>query len=210
MFTGIVQGCCAVTGVERGDGITRLQIDLGELADGLALGASVALNGACVTATGLAGSVAAFDLVRETTTLTNLGTSAVGEQVNVERSFRVGDEVGGHILSGHIACTVPVCAVASGAGHRRVSVAVPKPWRRYLMQKGFIALNGASLTIADLDRAAGTATVSLIPETLARTGFGNLANGDLLNLEVDSRTQAVVDAVGEMLRDRELLRELLA
>ena len=210
MFTGIVQGCRTVTGVARGGGLTRLEVDLGELADGLALGASVAVNGTCVTAAHLAGAVATFELVRETTTLSNLGTLAVGDRVNVERSFRVGDEVGGHILSGHIAGMVSVCAVAEAEGHRRVTVAVPKPWLKYLMPKGFIALDGASLTIADLDRAAATATVSLIPETLKRTVLGRVAVGDRLNLEVDSRTQAIVDAVAEMLRDRALVRELLA
>ena len=210
MFTGIVQGRRRVTGVASDGGVTRLRVDLQDLADGLATGASVALNGACVTATGLAGSVASFDLVRETTALTNLGAVAAGEEVNVERSFRVGDEVGGHVLSGHIACAVPVCAVATQAGHRRVSVTVPRRWLKYLLPKGFIALDGASLTIADLDRAAATATVSLIPETLRRTGLGDVAAGDRLNLEVDSRTQAVVDTVAAMLRDGELTAELTA
>lgn len=210
MFTGIVQGCRPVAAMERGGGLTRLKVDLDDLADGLALGASVALNGTCVTATHLEGTVATFDLVSETTTLTNLGALAAGERVNVERSLRVGDEVGGHILSGHIACTVSVCTVAEAGGQRRVTVAVPAPWLKYIMPKGFIALDGASLTIADLDRSAASVTVSLIPETLKRTGLGRVAVGHRLNLEVDSRTQAIVDTVGTMLHDRALLRELLA
>lgn len=210
MFTGIVQGHCPVVDVAENGGVRTLTVALGALADGLETGASVALNGTCVTATTLSAGSARFDLVRETLTLTNLGVLRRGDRVNVERSFRVGDEVGGHILSGHVACAVPVSAVRKSEGHRLVSVTVGEPWLRYLMPKGFIALDGASLTIAELDRASGTATVSLIPETLARTGLGEVTVGDRLNLEVDSRTQAVVDTVREVLRDSAWVREALA
>ncbi len=210
MFTGIVQGHCPILDVAEDGGVRTLTVALGELADGLRTGASVALNGTCVTATAVSEGRARFDLVRETVTLTNLGALRRGDRVNVERSFRIGDEVGGHILSGHVARAVPVSAVRESEGHRLVSVAVGAPWSRYLMPKGFIALDGASLTIAELDRASGTATVSLIPETLARTGLGAVAVGDRLNLEVDSRTQAVVDTVQEVLRDRAWVREALA
>lgn len=210
MFTGIVQGHCPVVDVADNGGVRTLTVALGELAEGLETGASVALNGTCVTATAVSAGSARFDLVRETLTLTNLGALRPGDRVNVERSFRMGDEVGGHILSGHVACAVPVSAVRASQGHRLVSVAVGEPWNRYLMPKGFIALDGASLTIADLDRASGTATVSLIPETLARTGLGDVIVGDRLNLEVDSRTQAVVDTVREVLRDSAWVREALA
>ena len=210
MFTGIVQGHCQVVETADDGGVRRLTVALAELADGLETGASVALNGTCVTATAVSKGNARFDLVRETTSLTNLGTLRPGDRVNVERSFRIGDEVGGHILSGHVACAVPVAAVRESEGHRLVSVTVGAPWSRYLMPKGFIALDGASLTIAELDRESGTATVSLIPETLARTGLGTVAVGDRLNLEVDSRTQAVVDTVREVLRDSAWVREALA
>ena len=210
MFTGIVQGYCPVVEVTDAGGVRTLTVALGNLVDGLETGASVALNGTCVTATAVVDGTGCFDLVRETTTLTNLGTLNAGDRVNVERSFRVGDEVGGHILSGHVACAVPVSAVEESEGHRRVSVRVGEPWLRYLMPKGFIALDGASLTIATLDRVAGTATVSLIPETIARTGLGAVGPGDRLNLEVDSRTQAVVDTVREVLRDQTWVRDALA
>lgn len=204
-----MQGHCPVVGVADKGGVRTLTVALEEFADGLETGASVALNGTCVTATAVSQGNARFDLVRETLTLTNLGALRPGDRVNVERSFRIGDEVGGHILSGHVACAVPVSAVRESEGHRLVSVTVADPWSRYLMPKGFIALDGASLTIADLDRASGTATVSLIPETLARTGLGDVSVGDRLNLEVDGRTQAVVDTVREVLRDGAWVREAL-
>ena len=208
MYTGIVQGRCEITMAQREGALTTLSVDLGRLAEDLRTGASVALNGACATVVRVSGTVATFHLVEETTTLTNLGEVAAGDHVNIERSFKVGDEVGGHVLSGHIACTARVTSIETAEGLASMSVSVPKPWHDYLMKKGFIALDGASLTIAELNRDAGKATVKLIPETLVRAGFENRAVGDRLNLEVDFRTQAVVDTVRELLRDKALLREI--
>ena len=136
-----------------------------------------------------------FDLIKETVELSNLGDLAKGTAVNVERSLRVGDEVGGHILSGHIAGVTVVTEVTPDDGHRLVTMTVPTEWMAYLMLKGFVALNVASLTIAEVDRAAATIAVSLIPETLARTTFSRVEVGDRINLEVDSQTQAIVDTV---------------
>ena len=183
--------------------MATIRVDLADHARGLEPGASVAINGACLTVTAVRGRHACFDLIAETRTTTNLGRLRAGDAVNVERSFRVGDEVGGHFLSGHVATTCEVVRMDVDDGHCLVSATVPAPWMPYLMPKGFVALNGASLTIAELDRARETIRVSLIPETLARTTFGEVAVGDALNLEVDAHTQAVVDTV------RALLPELL-
>ena len=184
-------------------GVVALNVDLEKLAEGVELGASVAVNGCCLTAAAVRGRTVRFDLIRETIATTNLGDLDAGSRVNVERSLRFGDEVGGHILSGHVAATVPVVEDRSEPGYRRLTVQVPDFWMRYLGLKGFVALNGASLTIAELDRQASTISVSLIPETLARTTFGDVRTGDRLNLEVDAQTQAVVDTV------RSTLPELL-
>lgn len=208
MFTGIVQGRCEVVAARREGALTTLAIDLGQLAEHLEPGASVALNGVCATATHVCDTVATFDLVEETIALTNLGELSAGDQLNVERSFKVGDEIGGHVLSGHVGCTARVTCIETAEGLASMSVSVPGPWLKYLMQKGFIALDGASLTIAELDRESGRATVKLIPETLVRAGFEHRAVGDRLNLEADFRTQAIVDTVREMLRDKTLLREI--
>ena len=205
MYTGIVLGTCPVTALTHGSGTTALTVALGEYAEGLRPGASVAVNGTCLTAVQVADGQVRFDIIEETWRQTNLSDLGVGARVNVERSFRLGDEVGGHILSGHVAAATTVTAVVADEGHRLVTVAVPERWMPYLMAKGFVALNGASLTIQELDRAASTVTVSLIPETLARTTFGSVEPGDRLNLEVDAQTQAVVDTVRAMLP--ELLRE---
>lgn len=208
MFTGIVQGVCPVVSCETHAGIARVAVDLDDLARGLELGASIALNGACVTATEIDGSLVGFDLIKETIELSNLGGLVAGTTVNVERSFRFGDEVGGHILSGHVAGVAVVTHIKSDDGHRLVTMAVPREWMAYLMLKGFVALDGASLTIAEVDRSAGTIAVSLIPETLARTTFSRVEVGDRINLEVDSQTQAIVDTVRAVLQD-ESLRETI-
>jgi riboflavin synthase len=208
VFTGIVQGVCPVVSCETHAGISRVAVDLDDLARGLELGASIAINGACVTVTEIDGSLVGFDLIKETIELSNLGELAAGTTVNVERSFRVGDEVGGHILSGHVAGVAVVTQIKSDDGHRLVTMAVPREWMAYLMLKGFVALNGASLTIAEVDRSAATIKVSLIPETLARTTFGRLEEGDRINLEVDSRTQVIVDTVREILKDESLLEAI--
>ena len=208
MFTGIVQGVCNVVSSATGAGITRVAVDLGGLVAGLELGASIAVNGACVTTTEIDGSLVGFDLIKETVELSNLGELAPGTTVNVERSFRVGDEVGGHILSGHIAGVAVVSDIASDGGHRLVTVVVPREWMAYLLLKGFVALNGVSLTIAEVDRSAAAIVVSLIPETLARTTFNRLEVGDRINLEVDSQTQAIVDTVRAALQDESLLEAI--
>ena len=140
-----------------------------------------------------------FDVVQETLETTNLGDLVVGDRVNVERSFRVGDEIGGHVLSGHVAATVRVEHVDHRAHGKLISVAVPGEWLPYLMPKGFVGLNGTSLTIQTLNRASGTFEVSLIPETLNRTTFDEVAVGDRLNLEVDAQTVAIVDTVQRLL-----------
>ena len=204
MFTGIVQGVCPVVSCEIHAGIARVAVDLDDLARGLELGASIALNGACVTATEIDGSLVGFDLIKETIELSNLGELAAGTTVNIERSFRVGDEVGGHILSGHVAGVAVVTHIKSDGGHRLVTMAVPREWMAYLLLKGFVALNGVSLTIAEVDRSAATIAVSLIPETLARTTFSRVEVGDRINLEVDSQTQAIVDTVRAVLQDESL------
>lgn len=163
------------------------------------LGASVAVNGCCVTAATIDGSTVRFDLIGETLATTNLGDLRPGSRVNVERSLRVGDEVGGHLLSGHVSATVPVVEDRAEPGYRRLTVRVPGSWMRYLSLKGFVALNGVSLTVVELDRGASTVAVSLIPETLARTTFDDMRTGDRLNLEVDRQTQTVVDTIRSML-----------
>jgi riboflavin synthase len=201
MFTGIVQGLCPVVRVVDEPSLRRLELELGELAAGVALGASVAVNGTCLTATAVEGGRVSFDVIRETLGQTNLGALGVGDLVNVERSFRVGDEVGGHILSGHVSGIAEVCGIESGPNVRDLQFAVPEALMKYLLHKGFVAFDGASLTLSSIDRKRNRVGVSLIPETIARTTLGRVERGARVNLEVDAQTQAIVDTVERVLTD---------
>lgn len=199
MFTGIVQGLCRVRAVDAEPGLRRLTLALGDLAEALEPGASVAINGTCLTVTKASVGEASFDVIRQTLETTNLGGLAAGSLVNVERSFRVGDEVGGHLLSGHVSGTATVTRVEEAVNERNLYLTVPEALTKYLSLKGFVALDGASLTIAHMDRDAHEIGVCLIPETIARTTLGKAAVGDPVNLEVDAQTQTIVDTVERVL-----------
>ncbi|MEM9742816.1 MAG: riboflavin synthase subunit alpha [Pseudomonadota bacterium] len=199
MFTGIVQALLPIQSVTDEPNLRRLSIDLGnELAEGLELGASVAINGVCLTLSELTGPIAQFDIIHETLALTNLGSLALGSRVNVERSFTVGAEVGGHIVSGHVSCSVPVVDIKTDRNRRDLSFELPADWGRFILLKGYAAIDGASLTISELNQEAARFGVSLIPETIERTTLGQVEIGDRVNLEVDPQTQAIVTTVERM------------
>ena len=205
MFTGIVQATCVVVESIVEDGLTKLCVDLQSLQDRPVLGSSIAINGCCLTVTDVDDcAVVAFDVVSETARITNLGQLNIGDRVNVERSCKVGDEIGGHLVSGHVACQAKVVElIRHGMTAVMVLHVVPSDWMKYLMLKGFVALNGASLTIAEVNRQASSISVNLIPETLDRTSFGSTRVGDAVNLEVDSQTQAVVETTLQVLADQQ-------
>ena len=137
----------------------------------------------------------------ETLRTTNLGSLSEGDRVNVERSFQVGDEVGGHIVSGHITTTAAVVE-RRVVGHDHVMVFdLPEQWMKFVFHKVFIALDGASLTVSSVDRASNRFAVSLIPETLQRTTLGRLGEGDLVNVEVDAQTLTTVETVERLFDD---------
>lgn len=209
MFTGIVQGMGRVVDIETVDGICRLSVDLGSHADGLQAGASVANNGACLTVSDIDGSTARFDVIAETMELTNLGNLAVGDPVNVERSLRFGDELGGHVLSGHVSGTATVGEIIAEDGNRTMWFHVDDSLMPYLLWKGWVAIDGASLTISGVDRGAQRIAVSLIPETLERTTLGRVTVGDRVNLEIDAHTQAIVHTVQELLSDPSFRAQIL-
>lgn len=208
MFTGIVQALCEVVGLQDLDGIRRLSVDIGDLAQGLENGASVANNGTCLTVVKCSQGIASFDVIAETLALTNLGSLKIGDTVNIERSLKFGDELGGHILSGHVSGTIEVSRIEAEGASRKVWFEVPAIHMRYLMWKGWIAIDGASLTISGLNKESNMVAVSLIPETLQRTTLGSFVIGSRANLEVDAQTQTIVNTVHEALRDPNL-RELI-
>ncbi|GGO81033.1 riboflavin synthase subunit alpha [Marinobacterium nitratireducens] len=204
MFTGIVQGKARVLDLERHPQFMRLTVELPPArAERLEQGASIALNGTCLTVTGFTGNRVSFDLIVETLRVTNLGDLKVGDEVNFERAARFGDEIGGHSLSGHVHATVEILDIERSEHNCVVWFALPDEQGKYILPKGFVALNGCSLTIGEVrqDRF----NVYLIPETLAVTGFGTAAVGERINLEVDSQTQATVDTVERLLQQRGLV-----
>ncbi len=198
MFTGIVNCSLPLKGLEESPQLKTLSFDFPDaLLDGLKPGASVAINGTCLTVSSFKGSRICFDVMMETLRVTNLGSLSVGALVNVERAARFDDEIGGHILSGHVHTTVEVVSIDKPENNCVITFKVPDSWQQYVFPKGFVALNGASLTVGEV--IDGCFNIYLIPETLKITTFGQLGVGDLVNLEVDSQTQAIVDTIGRML-----------
>lgn len=208
MFTGIVQGVAEVA--DRADlpGLAsfRLRFPPG-FGQGLEIGASVAVDGVCLTVTALEAEGARFDAMQQTLSLTTLGGLQRGSRVNVERAAKEGAEVGGHVLSGHVDTQCTLLSVRTPENNRVLRFGVPPRWMRYVFAKGYIAVNGASLTIAEADRREGWFEVWLIPETLRMTTFGDKAEGDALNLEIERSTQVIVDTVTDVVDQR--LAEIL-
>jgi riboflavin synthase len=179
MFTGIVQELGHVAGVERnGDGL-RLRIDAG-LADELAAGDSVAVSGVCLTAVDPADGTFTADLSPETVARSSLGSLAEGDPVNLELPLRPADRMGGHIVQGHVDGVGTMEAVSDGGN---VRFSAPAQLLRYVVEKGSVTVDGVSLTVTEVDDAGFS--VSLIPETLARTTLGTGRPGRPVNLEVD-------------------------
>jgi riboflavin synthase len=197
MFSGIVQQKSPIIHVERKPGLVSLSIDLGESARNLTRGASIAVAGVCLTVTGSEGSVALFDMMGETLTKTTLGNLKVGDLVNTERSIQVGDEIGGHLVSGHVSGVATISNIETPPNNWIITFVVDAGLSPYLFPKGFVALDGCSLTIVDV--GSDWFTVHLIPETLRITTFGNKRVGDLVNVEINSITHAVVTTVARHL-----------
>ncbi len=202
MFTGIVQELMAVKAIEHGPDLSRLALQMGALGHGLQLGASVAVNGTCLTVTQHDDDVTYFDIIKETLETTNLGRLDTSSRVNVERSFKVGDEVGGHVVSGHVSTTAELVGLHDQGNDRVLTFKVEPKWQNYIFHKGYVALDGASLTVSSVDRDNADFSVSLIPETIERTTLGTLGLGDSVNVEIDSQTQAIVDTVERVLAER--------
>jgi riboflavin synthase len=202
VFTGIVQGAYPVSSVEDRVGQRRLVVRLDDaLVAGLQVGASVAVAGVCLTVVATSGAEVRFDVVPETLAHTTLGDLTVGELVNVERSLRIGDELGGHIVGGHVDGVGEIVAAVSKDGDELRDIAVSPESMAYVVRKGFIAVDGCSLTVGS--KQSDQFRVHLIPETCRRTTFGHRRVGDKVNIEFDRTTVAVVDTVERVLGARE-------
>ena len=207
MFTGIVQGIARVAQLSDRSGLRSVRLEFPPgFGAGLALGASVSVDGVCLTVTALHGEAAAdFDVMEQSLALTTLDSLALGCRVNVERAAKEGAEIGGHPLSGHIDFTARLAELRQPENNHVLRLAVPAPWMRYIFAKGYIAVDGASLTVAEAERETGGSgwfEVWLIPETLRMTCFGEKRIGDALNIEIERATQVMVDSVRDAVAER--------
>jgi len=202
MFTGIVQSQAEVIAIISKNNAIGLKISLkNSLLDNLAIGASVAINGVCLTAVEfghLTGddSYISFDVIDETLRVSNLADIRVGSLVNVERSLKVGDEIGGHMLSGHVHTQAAIVNRIDSEDNCTLSFTLPVEYKKYIFAKGFISINGISLTLGA--QVSDLFSVHLIPETLSRTNLQNAVVGDKVNIELDQQTMTIVDTIERM------------
>lgn len=187
MFTGLVSDIGEVLGVEIRGGLRRIRIACQYPATSIAMGASIACNGACLTAVGMgqAGNRNWFDVdaAAETLALTNARQWTKGSRINLERSLQLGDELGGHMVSGHVDGLAKIIARRDFDGMAQFEMSAPPALSRFIAQKGSVCLDGTSLTVNTVQ--GNLFSVLLIPHTLAVTTWGERQAGDMLNLEVD-------------------------
>jgi riboflavin synthase len=198
MFTGIVQGLGVIKSIEEGDGIITFSVVCPDTQD-LIIGASVAIDGVCLTATSINGDLVTFDIIPETMERTTLGERTVDDNVNIERSLRYGDEVGGHLLSGHIIGRGLVTYSESVGEGAQLKIKAPPAIQKYIQTKGYIGIDGISLTLGEV--VDNEFDLHIIPETLRLTTLGSKQAGDVVNIEIDSTTMMIVETVERLLKE---------
>lgn len=202
MFTGIVQSQAKVISADQQNNLLCLGIavDL-DLLNGLETGASIANNGVCLTVVDFKPinkkrGLISFDVIDETLKISNLANIKTGDYINIERSLKIGDELGGHIVSGHVHCMAETQSIIKDSENCSITFLFDERWHKYILPKGFITINGVSLTIGEVTR--NTFSVYLIPETLARTNLGTLKVTDKVNIEFDQQTITIVETLVRM------------
>ena len=199
MFTGIVQGVGEITAITSVNTVTSMTIGLPNV-ENLDIGASVSINGVCLTVVSIESNNVQFDIIDETLARTNLGDSSVGDFVNIERSLKFGDEIGGHILSGHIFDTGIIKSKVKKGDQMSLSILAPLSVQKYLTEKGYIAIDGISLTVGKINN--GCFELHIIPETMRLTILDSKEVGDIVNIEIDSNTQLIVATIERLLEER--------
>lgn len=192
MFTGIVQGTAKIVDIEQKESIRTIFIDLPNV-ELLEIGASVSIDGVCLTATEINDGIVSFDIIQETLSRSTLGDLEVGSVVNFERSLKFGDEIGGHLLSGHIIATGLVQEKLETGEGLDLSILMTPSIEKYIMEKGYVAIDGISLTIGKVDDLRFN--LHIIPETIRQTTINSKQVGDAVNIEIDSMTQTIVSTV---------------
>jgi riboflavin synthase len=199
VFTGIVQGTGEIISTSSQNTVTSFDVRLPDVTN-LNIGASVSINGVCLTVVAIDSDIVQFDIINETLERTNLGDLIVGDFVNIERSLKFGDEVGGHILSGHIFGTGIISSKTKTGDQMSLSILAPPVMRKYLTEKGYIAIDGISLTVGKVN--SGLFDLHIIPETMRLTTLESKNVGDVVNIEIDSNTQLIVETIERLLAER--------
>lgn len=188
MFTGIITDVGTVAELEQ-QGDLRARIKTGYDTSGIDLGASIASDGVCLTVIELGPDWYDVQISAETVSKTNVGAWTVGKRVNLERALKVGDELGGHIVSGHVDGVAEVVSIADEGDSTRVTLRAPKELARFIAPKGSVALNGTSLTVNDVEGC--DFGINFIPHTKEMTTWGDVTLGDKVNLEIDTLARYV-------------------
>ncbi len=211
MFTGIIQQIGTIISISRNSSGARLSVDIGKLAYDVKLGGSVAINGACLSAVAKSGQIIEFDVVAETLSRTNIGNLRASDRVNIELSLKVSDRLEGHFVLGHVDTTACIVAInESGVGKRMQFKLFDADYMKYIIPKGSIAIDGISLTIADVDFSSDVFSVAVIPVTLTDTTLGNKSIGDILNIETDILVKAVIYNQSKMFDETDTNEKLSA
>ena len=208
MFTGLVEGMGEITGSSRQAEGLKLTVSLPFPASELAMGDSVAVAGACLTVVEIDSKAAAFEVSPETLARTTLALKKVGDRVNLERALKLGDRLGGHLVTGHVDGKGSLKERREGADHSQLKIEMPGALSRYVIEKGSIAIDGVSLTVNTCQ--GNTFTVNIIPHTAQKTTLANLRVGDRVNLETDIIGKYVEKLLGAKSENSGVTAELLA
>lgn len=202
MFTGIVQNIGKVVTLDTADSNIKIGIQCDfAFFESLTVGASVACAGACLTVVDIQEDIMFFEVIPETQSCTTLGFLRVGDRIHIERSATFETEIGGHVVSGHVDGCGSIEAVEEAQdGTFKLQISVDADLMKYVFKKGFIAVDGVSLTVQGVDKKLSSFEVHLIPETLRRTRFADVAKGERVHIECDKMTQAVVDTTERVLQ----------
>lgn len=199
VFTGIVEGTGIISKIAKKENLSTITVQTpSNFNEGIQVGASVCVDGVCLTVTQINQDSLEFDLIIETLKVTTFSGIEEDYIVNLERSMKLGDEFGGHIISGHVFDTATITKISEPENNYILTLNIDSNLQKYIFPKGYISLNGISLTIGEVNKNTNTFTVYLIPETLRLTNLIHKLVGDSINIEIETQTRNTVDTILEM------------
>ena len=199
VFTGIVERTGIVTKIVHSKNLSKLTVQTStEFCQDIKIGASVCVDGVCLTICTIDNDKLKFDIMMETLSVTTFDAIKEEDIVNIERSMKLGDEIGGHLLSGHVSSTVKISKIETPENNHILTFQTSSDVLKYIFPKGYVALNGVSLTIGEVDKVKKTFNVYLIPETLRLTNLQNKLIGNRINIEIETQTRNMVDTISEI------------